>query len=145
MKLIINKTTKLVEYAFDNNSSYFSKGDTYIIVDTTKIINTNPDNYEEIIVSGQNVPEYFQQKVYYWTDDTFVASPLVDIAWESLRNKRNKMLIETDWTQLNDVNIPNKQEWNDYRQLLRDLPTNTINPFKIQWPLRPDSLSNPHY
>jgi hypothetical protein len=39
-----------------------------------------------------------------------------------LRVERNVLLAESDWTQLNDVKLSNIDEWNTYRQALRDLP-----------------------
>lgn len=43
---------------------------------------------------------------------------------EILRNKRNALLKESDWTQVNDCPLsdPQKAEWQTYRQALRDLP-----------------------
>lgn len=43
----------------------------------------------------------------------------------SIRNKRNKLLDESDWTQVNDCPLTDskKQEWATYRQELRDLPS----------------------
>ena len=43
---------------------------------------------------------------------------------EILRNKRNALLKESDWTQLNDCPLSGtkKTEWQTYRQALRDLP-----------------------
>ena len=43
---------------------------------------------------------------------------------EILRNKRNALLKESDWTQLNDCPLSDtkKAEWQTYRQALRDLP-----------------------
>jgi len=43
---------------------------------------------------------------------------------EILRNKRNALLKESDWTQLNDCPLSDtkKTEWQTYRQALRDLP-----------------------
>lgn len=38
--------------------------------------------------------------------------------------KRNELLAQTDWTQMVDVNISNKEAYKEYRQLLRDLPEN---------------------
>ena len=42
------------------------------------------------------------------------------------RSERNKLLLETDWTQITDSPLPSekKTEWANYRQALRDLPTN---------------------
>lgn len=44
---------------------------------------------------------------------------------EILRNKRNELLKESDWTQMNDCPLSDskKQEWLTYRQELRDLPS----------------------
>ena len=41
-------------------------------------------------------------------------------AIDIIRNKRNELLKESDWTQLPDVNI-SKEEWATYRQALRDI------------------------
>jgi kynurenine formamidase len=56
---------------------------------------------------------------------------------ESLRRKRNRLLTETDWTQSRDVTLPNDAEWATYRQALRDLPANTIDPANPTWPTNP--------
>jgi len=47
-----------------------------------------------------------------------------DNVLEILRNKRNELLKESDWTQVNDCPLTDskKQEWATYRQELRDLP-----------------------
>ena len=43
----------------------------------------------------------------------------------ALRDIRDVLLRESDWTQNNDCQIPQeiKQEWLDYRQQLRDFPS----------------------
>lgn len=47
-----------------------------------------------------------------------------DNVLEILRNKRNELLKQSDWTQVNDSPLSDskKQEWATYRQSLRDLP-----------------------
>lgn len=42
----------------------------------------------------------------------------------ALRGRRNRLLAETDWTQLPDVPLSaeRRQEWASYRQALRDHP-----------------------
>jgi hypothetical protein len=47
-----------------------------------------------------------------------------DNVLEILRNKRNELLNQSDWTQVNDSPLSDskKQEWATYRQSLRDLP-----------------------
>ena len=41
--------------------------------------------------------------------------------FERLRNARNKLLAESDWTQLEDSPV-DKEAWANYRQELRDAP-----------------------
>lgn len=41
------------------------------------------------------------------------------MAW--LRDKRNILLAETDWTQNRDVTLSNDADWKTYRQALRDI------------------------
>lgn len=42
----------------------------------------------------------------------------------AIRIKRNELLLNSDWTQIPDVELTNKNEWKTYRKLLRDLPAN---------------------
>lgn len=58
--------------------------------------------------------------------------------WESIRNQRNALLTQSDWTQFNDSPLsPEKQqEWVEYRQALRDI-TLQEDPFNIVWPIKP--------
>ena len=61
--------------------------------------------------------------------------------WKELRNKRDFLLSQSDWTQGNDspLNLQQKQEWVVYRQVLRDLPENTNDPKNPEWPSLPSS------
>jgi hypothetical protein len=61
-----------------------------------------------------------------------------DSEWVEVRDKRNKLLTGSDWTQLDDTPISNskKLEWAAYRQALRDI-TDQTNPFEIVWPTQP--------
>ena len=49
-----------------------------------------------------------------------------DMAMEDLRSKRNKLLADTDYTQLPDVgfNAAERNAWMIYRQALRDITNN---------------------
>ena len=59
-------------------------------------------------------------------------------AWNQLRAERNGLLRSSDWTQLPDVDLAEqKQAWINYRQALRELPNNTIDPLNPVWPTRP--------
>tara|TARA_R100001163_G_C5010754_1_gene156748 strand:+ start:172 stop:501 length:330 start_codon:yes stop_codon:yes gene_type:complete len=52
-----------------------------------------------------------------------------------LRKERTKLLIETDWMALSDV--PLSDEWKDYRQALRDIPSNYTSLDNVVWPTKP--------
>jgi hypothetical protein len=52
------------------------------------------------------------------------------------REKRNKLLDESDWTQMPDAPV-DKTVWNDYRQSLRDITEQSGFPENIAWPTKP--------
>jgi len=52
-----------------------------------------------------------------------------------LRSKRNQLLAETDYLALADSTLTD--EMRDYRQALRDLPANTVDPANPVWPVKP--------
>lgn len=56
----------------------------------------------------------------------------VDTQWAVIRNQRNQMLKDTDWTQVADAPVDNLT-WAIYRQELRDI-TLQADPFNITWP-----------
>jgi len=58
-------------------------------------------------------------------------------AMGALRSKRNKLLVESDWTQVADAPV-DQTAWASYRQVLRDLPANTTDPFNPVWPVKPE-------
>lgn len=45
---------------------------------------------------------------------------------QELREKRNKLLTESDWTQNRDVILADDEAWKTYRQALRDLPSVSV-------------------
>jgi hypothetical protein len=57
----------------------------------------------------------------------------------ALRAQRKLLLIESDWTQLqnNPLSTEKITEWATYRQALRDLPDNTTDPTVPIWPTPP--------
>ena len=75
------------------------------------------------------------------TEEEFNTKFVCDATWEQyvaarepyfrerglrvIRQHRDKLLVETDWieTPYNQSTIANLEEWNAYRQYLRDLPT----------------------
>jgi len=60
-------------------------------------------------------------------------------AWKALRISRDQLLINTDRFLLPDYPIitDNRNSVIAYRQALRDLPNNTIDPTTPEWPIKP--------
>jgi hypothetical protein len=60
-------------------------------------------------------------------------------SWELIRAHRNKLLADSDWTQLADapLSLEQKQAWTVYRQALRDVPSSSSSPEEVVWPTAP--------
>ena len=70
--------------------------------------------------------------------------------YKLLREERNKLIAETDWTQLKDISLDSIREknWKEYRQALRDLPNGStqkldsygnLDMSSVTWPDKPSS------
>ena len=61
-------------------------------------------------------------------------------AWrtEDLRAERNRKLAETDWTQNRDVTLANDDDWQTYRQALRDITETYTSLTDVVWPEKPE-------
>lgn len=55
---------------------------------------------------------------------------------QEIRDTRNRLLYESDWTQLNDSPV-NKEIWADYRTKLRDITSQPSFPASVIWPQKP--------
>ena len=53
------------------------------------------------------------------------------------RAKRNNLLTASDWTQVPDAPVDNKELWKTYRQALRDITAQSGFPEIITWPIQP--------
>ena len=67
-----------------------------------------------------------------------------------LREERNKLIAETDWTQLKDIDLDiiRERNWKNYRQALRDLPEKSnpklddygrLDMSSVNWPTKPST------
>jgi hypothetical protein len=97
-----------------------------------------PNDYTKNIIEG--TPTLIDGKYYQnWiqTNATeFEIEQRLEDKWFEIREIRNQLLIECDWTQLSDISSEIKNLWSNYRQDLRDI-TNQTNPFNITWPVKP--------
>lgn len=58
------------------------------------------------------------------------------VLWKKLREARDQRLERCDWTQVPDAPV-DQAAWAVYRQALRDLPENTLDPQNPVWPDTP--------
>jgi beta-galactosidase beta subunit len=65
---------------------------------------------------------------------------LINEGWKTIREKRDKLLLESDWTRLDDNQLTTEQKsvWAIYRQNLRDIPSNYATPDVVVWPTKPE-------
>ena len=85
---------------------------------------------------------------------TLIADPTkleakTQAAWTALRTQRNRLLQQSDWTQLQDSHLSaeKKSAWAEYRQALRDLPdtvtiTSPADLVSVEWPTSPVTETN---
>ncbi len=65
-----------------------------------------------------------------------------ELSW--LRQIRNDMLVETDWTQNRDVTLSNDADWKTYRQALRDITKGLDSVEKVQEKMKFDTKTKTH-
>ena len=105
---------------------------------TTTVATINEVGLQE----GQGIIEgNYQANEHIIVDGEAVAR--TDNILEILRLKRDALLTESDWTQVNDSPLSDtkKTEWATYRQELRDLPSShqsTTNFDDVVFPTQPD-------
>ena len=59
-----------------------------------------------------------------------------ELDWLFFRQRRNQLLTETDYLALVDSTLTDEMQ--AYRQALRDLPANTVDPANPVWPTKPE-------
>ena len=55
----------------------------------------------------------------------------------SVRIERDKLLTQSDWTQVADAPV-DQAAWATYRQALRDIPQQAGFPYSVTWPTKPE-------
>jgi hypothetical protein len=66
----------------------------------------------------------------------YVPSPPPAPTAEDVRIERNRLLVESDWTQAADAPV-DQAAWATYRQALRDIPQQAGFPASVDWPVKP--------
>jgi hypothetical protein len=107
-----------------------------------KMVNGNYDTdyTKDVVEVTPTLSGSVYVQTYEITDaDELTITTRKEVKWEEIRQERNRLLSECDWTQFQDSPITGSKltEWQTYRQSLRDV-TNQENPYNITWPTNPE-------
>jgi len=97
------------------------------------------DDLEYYVSNGEAVevpPQPSEYDVFNWDTKQWYDPRTNDSQWVLVKNQRDDLLSQSDWTQLSDVVLSNKDQWITYRQELRNVTSQT-DPFAIIWPVKP--------
>lgn len=72
-----------------------------------------------------------------WTQVWQVIQAPEALAMDNIRDKRNQLLKESDWTQGKDIPDVVSTPWATYRDALRRIPEQEGFPYSVQWPVAP--------
>ena len=93
------------------------------------------DNFE---MMGYITSYDFENKKIIQVEEDISSLPgKTEIDLQNLRNERNRLLVESDWTQLPDVPEATKNAWQTYRQELRDITKTYQSLDTVVWPTKP--------
>lgn len=97
---------------------------------------SDSDYYVNNGVAVAMPPKPSEYHVFDYSTKQWIDPRTPETEWPLVRAKRDRLLLESDWTQLPDVPLATKEAWAEYRQQLRDV-TLQQDPFNIVWPTRP--------
>jgi len=115
--------------------SYYETGDVVIC----RMSKSQP--YNPFGGSSQTWEQYVNQQVAEGKAQVLQLTQVADrlaAYWNDVIIKRNGLLVDSDWSQLRDVNLSDNTAWVNYRKNLRDIPqTYASDPRLIVWPVKP--------
>jgi hypothetical protein len=92
-------------------------------------------DYNSLIWYPENTqPKPTAEEIFQYEDEVDL-----EVRWDKVRIRRNKFLTVCDWTQLPDspLTLEKKAEWTTYRQQLRDITLQQVEPEQVIWPISP--------
>jgi hypothetical protein len=120
-----SETTILLEDKPENLSSFLKS---YYKNNEFKELPEKPSNYHiwNLETEQWQEPENYQQLLF-------------NEAASKVKQERQRLLATTDWTDTVSAStrLENYNEWQSYRQALRDITTQEGYPFNVIWPTQP--------
>lgn len=137
-----NQVTRLGDYRkiFPNVSFASSGPDASFLLSNSAFLVAEWKEYDPNTQKLVSVHPYYEDGMVYTVE--VLDKTESDIAEETLleatnvRNKRNQLLAESDWTQVYDTPV-DRDAWGLYRQELRDITSQEGFPFNVIWPAKP--------
>ena len=113
-------------------------GDFAIIPEGTEVVSLTDEQATQFF-STEEPMFYINGEVKTISEKNYEAAP--DDFKRNIRFNRDKLLLESDWTQLPDSPLSDskKAEWATYRQTLRDLTDNMDSSGSVTYPDAPNS------
>jgi hypothetical protein len=110
-----------------------------ILVANGKVLATNyfiRDSVYDCYSFSAPMGDYIEEVDLVAEVGNLVRNGVVSLSPEQLREHRNKLLVDSDWTQVADAPV-DKAAWAAYRQALRDMPSSPDFPWDAIWPTPP--------
>jgi hypothetical protein len=87
---------------------------------------------DDTVVEERDPPVLIDGEVHFYSE----REKTNDEYWSEIRENRNQLLLDTDWTDLPNSPLTDSQKTNyqRYRNELRDVPQSTANPKDVVWP-----------
>ena len=87
---------------------------------------------DDTVIEERDPPELISGEVHFYSE----RAKTDDEYWAEIRENRNVLLFDTDWTDLPNAPLTDAQKTNyqRYRTELRNMPQSTSNPKDAVWP-----------
>ena len=89
------------------------------------------------VINGVRVALTEIEIVARQAEEALVASQEPERLASQIRQERNTLLADCDWTQVSDAPV-NQVAWQTYRQALRDVTSQEGFPYDVTWPTKPE-------
>ena len=127
----------ILEINDENVSMRLSELDSYVSDGVYNIkVYASKRNAEEILdQDGESFSPKQYVSSHFVGDDTAKDARILADKWANVRSERNRKLAETDYLALSDQTLSNNMK--NYRDALRDVPSDNSDPDNIDWPVKP--------